>query len=136
MTRPRLTIVLGAVALTAAGIIGAAAYLYSRDDATVMARQDAGRPRPPGARPAVRPGNVLLLYAETRQAPQLRALQRELGTSGPALAAAGQALLVRRDPGLRVPIVALSARHRQDARAASEPAVRRFVEYWLGRAAG
>ena len=136
MTRPRLAIVLGAVVLAAAGIIGAAAYLHSRDDATVPAGQDAGRPRAPGARPAVRPGNVLLLYAHTRQAPRLRALRRELGSSDPALAAAGQALLVRRDPGLRVPIVALSARHRQDARAASEPAVRRFVEYWLGRAAG
>jgi len=131
-----VTVVLGAAVLAAAGIIGAAAYLHSRDDATVTAGQDAGRPRPPGARPAVRPGNVLLLYAEPRQAPQLRALRRELGSSDPALAAAGQALLVRRDAGLRVPIVALSARHRQDARAASEPAVRGFVEYWLGRAAG
>jgi len=131
-----MRIVLGGVLLAAAAIIGGAAYLNSRDDATVATGGQVGSPRPPGARPAVRPGNVLLLYADERQAPQLRALRRELGSSDPALAAAGQALLVRRDAGLRVPIVALSARHRQNARAASEPAVRGFVEYWLGRAAG
>jgi hypothetical protein len=131
-----MTIVLAGVVLAAAAIIGAAAYLSSRDDATVASARQAGRPRPPGARPAVRPGNVLVLYADRHQAAQLRALRRELSGSGPALAEAGQALLVRRDAGLRVPIVALSARHRQDARAASEPAVRGFVEYWLGRAAG
>ena len=127
---------LAAIVLTAVGIIGAAAYFNSRDDATLTVGQGVGQLRPPGARPPVRPGNVLLLYSDARQAPGLRALARELGGSGPALAAAGQAVLVRRDAGLRVPIVALSARHRHDARAASDPALRGFVEYWLGRATG
>jgi len=131
-----MTIALGAVVLAAAGIAGAAAYLQSRDDATVASDPGAGRLRLPGAQPAVRPGNVLLLYADARHARQLRALRRELGDSGPALEAAGQALTLRRDGHLRVPIVALSTRHRQDAASASEPAVRDFVEYWLGRATG
>jgi hypothetical protein len=131
-----MSIVIGAIVLGVAGSVGVAAYLNSRDDATLTSGRDAGRPRSPGARPAVRPGNVLLLYADERQAPALRALRRELTGSDPALVAAGQAVLVRRDPRLSAPVVALSARHRRAADAASEPAVRDFVEYWLGRATG
>jgi len=136
MTRPRPAIALAAAVLTVAGIVVAAAYLNSRDEATLTATERVGQLRSPGSEPAVRPGNVLLLYADTRQAPQLRALRRELGGSDPALAAAGQAVLVRADDGLRVPIVALTARHRQDATTAKDPALRRFVDYWLGRATG
>lgn len=136
MTRPRPIVAVGAAVLSVAGVLGVVAYLQSRDDATVATAQDTGRLRPAGAKPAVKRGNVLLLYSDARQAPALRALRRDLGGAAPELAAAGQAVLVRRDEALPAPVVALSARHRLQARAASDPAVRDFVEYWLGRAAG
>lgn len=134
--RPRAVAVLAVAVLAVAGVVGIAAYLQSRDDATLKSDQGIGRLRTPGGRPVVRPGNVLLLYSDARQATGLRALGRELGGSDAALAKAGQAVLVQRAANQRVPVMALSARHRQDASTSSDPAVRRFVEYWLGRAAG
>ena len=136
LKRIRPVIAIGVLLLTAAGVVGAIAYLNARDDATLSAAQGPGRERPAGARPAVEPGNVLLTYSEPQLAPALRALARELGGSDDALAAAGQAVLVRRRPGLPAPISALSAGHRLDAARADDPALRRFVEYRLGRRSG
>ncbi|MGH2841095.1 MAG: hypothetical protein ACRDKY_09760 [Solirubrobacteraceae bacterium] len=136
MTRTRPFIVIGVVLLAAAGVIGAIAYFNARDDATVSTTEGPGRERPAGERPVVRPGNVLLVYSEAQLARPLLALQRELSGTDKALVAAGQAVIVRRNRALPVPVTGLSARHRLDASRAELEALRDFVEYWLGRETG
>jgi hypothetical protein len=132
----RVAIALGAVALAAAGIAGAYAYVSSRDDATLKTSAGPGEARDKGARPVVAAGNVLLLYADPRQAPELRALARDLGGAGAALRAAGQAVLIRRSEAPVVGVAALSRLHRIEVLSASDPALRAFVEHWLGRSPG
>jgi len=116
------------------GIAVAAALLTARDDATFTPSAGPGVMRPAGATPQVDDGNVVLLYSDERLTRRLRELALEIGgPSDGALVAAGQAVLVRRRPGLRVPVVAVSASHRLDASGPDDPALRAFVEYWLGR---
>ena len=82
-------------------------------------------------------GNVVLLYSDERLTTALRELALDIG--GPATAqvrAAGQAVLVMRQPGLRVPVVGLTTDRRLDARGPGDPRLRAFVEYWLGRDEG
>lgn len=122
--------------LVAAGVFGAISYFNSRDDATVSSTEGPGRERPAGDKPVVKAGNVLLLYSDPQLAGPLRALQRDLAGTDESLAAAGQAVLVRRQADLPAPVSALSAGHRLDSSGAELPAVRSFVEYWLGRDTG
>ncbi len=137
MNRARPVIaLLGILVLGGAGIFGAIAYFNARDDATVSASAGPGRERAAGEPPVVQAGNVLILYSDPELAGRLRALQRELAGSDASLAAAGQAVLVRRDAGLPAPVRALSASHRLDSSRAEFPALRDFVEYWLGRDSG
>jgi anti-sigma factor RsiW len=125
------------VLVVVAGIVGAIAYFASRDSSTVSTSNEGpGRERAAGERPAVKTGNVLLLYSDPKLAQPLRALQGELAGGEEALAAAGQAVLVRRAPNQREPLRALSSGHRLDADRAHLAAVRSFVEYWLGRQTG
>jgi len=136
MTR-KVVIALGVLVLAAAGIAAALAYFSARDASTVGGSAGAGVERAAGARPVVAPGNVVLLYSDERETAQLRELALQTGgTVTPELEAAGQAVLVRRQPDLRTPVVALSARRRLDADGADDPRLRAFVEYWLGRSAG
>jgi hypothetical protein len=83
---------------------------------------------------ALETGNVLLVYGGAQPPPGLRALADEAsgGPFDPALAQAGQAVVLARRPGTGG-IVALAWRHLLRARSASDPALARFVEYWLGR---
>jgi hypothetical protein len=128
-----------AIAAAVLGVIGVAAlaaFFVSRDDATVP-QQDAGPgvERAPGARPAVRPGNVVLLYSDERLTSDLRALAaRTAGEPSPALEAAGQAVVLRRRPNLRTPVTAVTASRRLTATAADDPRLESFIEYWLGKA--
>ena len=121
--------------LTGLGVLGAIAYLNSRDDATVSTSEGPGEVRRAGEGPVtVKPGNVVLLYADRELAAPLRALQRELaGPPSEQLSAAGQAVVVQRLPDVAAPIVALSARHRLQASRPDAAQLREFVEYWLGR---
>ena len=129
-----LAIGLGAVVLAGAGVGGALAFFAARDDATVARERGPGEPRSARARPHVRPGNVLLLYGQAKHGRPVRALAREI--SGPpdsALAAAGQAVLVRRARRPGIEILALSDRRRLEADSTAEPELREFIEFWLGR---
>jgi hypothetical protein len=81
----------------------------------------------------LRAGNVVLRYGDTGDREPVLALARDI--AGPRLAAllaAGQAVLVARQPGLRG-IRALAWRHELTAGSVRSPALRGFVEYWLGR---
>jgi hypothetical protein len=133
--RARLVVSLAVVLIALAGVAGVVALLNARDDATVQSGdRGPGTDRVAGARPVVAPGNVVLLFSDERLTSELHELARDLG--GPATAAvraAGQAVVVRRQARLRVPVVALTSARRLDADGVRDPRLRAFVEYWLGR---
>jgi hypothetical protein len=133
----RAVIALAVLVVAAAGAVVVLVVLNARDNASVPRSVGPGSVRAAGARPAVAPGNVLLLHSDERETAALRALaQRTGGRESPALVAAGQAVIVRRQPGLRTPVVALSSDRRLDAAGPDDPRLRAFVEYWLAREKG
>ena len=129
-------VAIGAAVVAVLCVAGLAAFFASRDDATVPQKADGpGVERATNARPRVEPGNVVLLYSDERLTSDLRALARRLaGEPSPALEAAGQAVVVQRRPNLTVPVTALTAGRRLQTTGPRDPALRSFVEYWLGRA--
>jgi len=138
----RAGLVLAVVVLAAAGAIAAVAFLNARDDAAVTAAPGPGEPLPAGARryPAERglaAGNVIVLHRASAGGTALRALAVEIaGPPSVDLRTAGQAVLVSTvdlDPG--PPIEARAAGRRQRAARADDPALRAFIEFWLGRGA-
>lgn len=132
--RGKIGFALVVVVVAIIGIAGVAALLASRDDSTVTPAAGSGLVRPAGAQPTVARGNVVLLYSDERLTRRLRELATDIGgPAEPALVAAGQAVVVRRRPGLRVPVVAVTATHRLNSNDPGDPALRAFVEYWLGR---
>ena len=78
-------------------------------------------------------GNVVLLYPGKEPPAELVRLQEEVaGPFDAELAAAGQTVVLARAPGIEG-YEALAWRHRQKASEASDPALREFADYWLGR---
>ena len=78
-------------------------------------------------------GNVVLLYDAPRPPAALRALQEQV--SGPyarEVAAAGQAVVLARRPGLGRGVLALAWRRRLAARDPDDPRLRDAAEAWLG----
>jgi len=133
----RAAVALAVVVVAVTGAIGVMLILNARDDATVSPSAGPGVKRAVGARPVVARGNVVLLYSDERLTSALRSLADDTGgPATPELRAAGQAVLVVRQPGLRVPVVGLATDRRFDARGPDDPGLRAFVEYWLGRDAG
>jgi hypothetical protein len=131
---PRAVAAIAGLILAAAGVVAVIAVLNARDDPRTTRPRGPGVERVAGARPAVAAGNVVLLYSDERLTADLRALA--LDTGGPAtpeLVRAGQAVVVRRQPGLRVAVVGLTTHRRQDAQRPGDPRLRAFIEYWLGR---
>ena len=134
MNRRRVVGGLLALVVAAAGVVALALVFDARDDATVDRSAGPGVARVAGARPVVAPGNVVLLYSDERLTAELRELA--LHTGGPAtpqLVRAGQAVIVRRQPGLRVPVIGLTSDRRLDARDPEDPRLRAFIDHWLGR---
>ena len=129
---------LAAALVAVIGVAALAAFFVSRDDATVPQNSSHAAPgvaRAAGARPRVRAGNVVLLYSDERLTSELRGLaERTAGAPDPALAAAGQAVLVQRRPNLRVPVTAVTTTRRLQTNGPDDPALEGFIEYWLGRA--
>jgi hypothetical protein len=113
-------------------------FFTTRDDATTSAPAAAApgvtNAAPTPYDPDLRRGNVVLV-AGPAQMDAARALAQDVaGPPDAALRAAGQAVLVRR--GAAAGVTAYAAGRRLTAAAASDPGLRTFVEYWLGRAAG
>ena len=123
-----------ALVVAAAGVVVLALVFNARDDATVEQSDGPGVARVAGARPVVAPGNVVLLYADERLTAGLRELALHTGgETTPELIKAGQAVIVQRQPGLRVPVVALTSDRRLDARDPEDPKLQAFIDHWLGR---
>jgi len=134
LTGRRILAALAALLVAAAGAVALALVLNARDDATVDGSDGPGVARVAGERPVVAPGNVVLLYADERLTAQLQELAlRTGGEPTPQLVAAGQAVVIERRPGLRVPVVGLTSGRRLDASGPEDPLLRAFVEHWLGR---
>ncbi len=130
----RIAVAVAALLLAAAGVAAALSYFNARDDATVNRSAGPGKPRAAGARPVVAAGNVVLLFSDERETTALRALATDIGgPATPALQKVGQAVIVRRQTGVKSPVVAVTKNRRFDAAGTEDPALRGFVEYWLGR---
>jgi Protein of unknown function (DUF3105) len=135
-----------AVVVALGGAIGLLALLDARDSARVRrpAAAGPGAPVPGGAPAGISPalrrdlarGDVVFLYGSPQPPAGLRALAEEVqdGPADPSLVAAGQAVLVARQPGT-TGVVALAWSRRLRARSPTDPALRRFAETWLGRGA-
>lgn len=126
-------LVTGVIALAA--LVGLITLLNSRDQSNVAQHGSATgggpgetyRGQPPLSarlRHAVRLGNVVVFY----RAKKPRQLEQP---GGAAAERAGQAVLLKRDSTLRVPLAAVSSHRVEQANSASE--LQDFVDYWLGR---
>ncbi len=123
-----------AALLALAAVVAVLAFFSARDDSTIGEERSApGQAAPDATAPELERGNVVVRFSDPAHADALRALAREFGPE--SLAEAGQAVLVRRDPGAGG-VVAEAYRRRLRAAGPDDPALRRFVEHWLGRGAG
>jgi hypothetical protein len=85
---------------------------------------------------ALRLGNVVIFYADAKAPDGLVALQEEVsGAFDPELAAAGQAVILSRRPGVGG-VVALAWRRRLNTPGPDDPKLREFAEAWLGQGPG
>ena len=81
---------------------------------------------------ALAAGNVVLFYGTPQPSPRLRSLASyEAGPFDPPLAQAGQAVILAPRPGT-AGVVAVAWRHLLRAPSPTDPALRTFVEGWLG----
>jgi hypothetical protein len=84
---------------------------------------------------ALEVGDVVIVYGGRTPPPGLRALVLALAPPfTPALADAGQAVILARRPGT-IGLVGLAWAHLLSVRSASDPALGGFVQFWLGRGA-
>lgn len=119
-----------------AAVVGLIAVFNSRDSSSLSKQTDTAAPgRPysgdpplsPADAAAVKRGNVLVLYRDTRPPAGTAAL---VPAGGSALADAGQSVVLARQPKLKAPLAALSATRIQTADTPGQ--LRGFVDYWIG----
>jgi hypothetical protein len=85
---------------------------------------------------ALETGDVVLFYSDPADEPGLRSVAEDVaGPFDPALAGAGQAVLVERRLGT-VGVIALAWRRMLKAASARDAQVHAFAEAWLGKGAG
>ncbi len=81
-------------------------------------------------------GNVVLMYGAPTAPPGLLALAREVaGPFTPALARSGQAAILARRAGTSG-VIGLAWTHMVRVATPSDPLLRQFAEFWLGRGVG
>jgi hypothetical protein len=84
---------------------------------------------------ALERGNVLVFFDSAREGRALRRLQRRLtGPFEPAVASAGQALILARRPGTKG-VIAAAWRHLLGVRSPADARLVAFAQYWIGRGA-
>ncbi|MDQ6834722.1 MAG: DUF3105 domain-containing protein [Actinomycetota bacterium] len=85
---------------------------------------------------ALAAGNVVFMYGTPRPPSGLRALADSIAAPfSPALAAAGQAVIVARRPGT-TGVLGLAWTHLVHVRIPADPQLRSFTLFWLGQGAG
>jgi hypothetical protein len=129
----RRGVVIGvAVLLAVAGVFGVLLFFSARDDSTIGESGAPGQAAPEATGAELESGNVVVRFSAAADAAPLRELAREFGPE--SLADAGQAVLVRRDESAGG-VVAEAYRRRLKVAGPEDPALRRFIEPWLGRGA-
>jgi len=84
---------------------------------------------------ALQAGNVVLMYGSPQPPAGLAQLARSLAAPfSPGLAASGQAVILATRPGTNG-IIGLAWTHEVRVRTASDPLLRQFTSFWLGRGA-
>ena len=126
----RGVLIAAAAVLTVAAILGVLVFFSSRDESTLEQTDVPGEAAPEATAPELERGNVVLRFSAPADREVLRALAEEFGPE--SLADEGQAVLLRRDPGTQG-IEALAYKRRLRTAAADDPALRAFIEHWLGR---
>jgi hypothetical protein len=126
-----------AVLVGLAAVVGLVALINSRDksDINQQSAVKAGPGTPykgdpvlsPALQDAVKRGNVVVLY---RDAKPPAGTQRLVPPGGKALVAAGQSVVLEREPTLKVPLAAVSAKKIEEANSPQE--LNGFIDYWLG----
>ena len=137
MTLRRVASWAAALVVGLAALVGLIAVLNSRDQSDLGQRTSAaagpGKPYrgepvlSPALEDAVKRGNVVVLYRDDRPPPGTAQLVPPGGT---ALEAAGQSVVIDREPTLTTPLAALSAKRIQAADAPAQ--LQPFIDYWLG----
>jgi hypothetical protein len=85
---------------------------------------------------ALQVGDVVLAYGSPHPPAGVAALARSLAPPfTPALAASGGAVVLAYRPGT-TGVIGLAWAHTQRVSTASDPALRTFIQFWLGRGAG
>jgi len=80
-------------------------------------------------------GNVVVMYGTPTPPPALEALVGQVAYRfSPALAAAGQAVILARRPGTNG-LIGLAWTHMLRIASPSDPLLKQFTQYWLGRGA-
>jgi hypothetical protein len=133
----------GLVAVAIGVVALATLFFVSRDGSTTSSPSATDGPGvaavdPPALVSSLRRGNVVL-EADAPLAKEARALAERLGgPDSPALREAGQAVRVVPVPAdrSRGGVVALASGRRLAAASVDDPALRDFVEFWLGRTGG
>lgn len=86
---------------------------------------------------ALETGNVVLVYSKRSFEPALKRIADDVaGPFDAGVAAAGQAVILDRDPA-RHPrgVTAVAWRHLERVASPTDPALRAFADFWLGRGA-
>jgi hypothetical protein len=126
------------LAVAVAGVIALIAFFNGRDSSTTGGAATAPSPgvvARPGGGAVLRGGNIVLSYADAAVAPALRRLASALGAPDtPELRAAGQAVVLRRDPRA-AGIVARAYRHTLTVSSPADGRLQDFIESWLGQGA-
>jgi hypothetical protein len=120
-----------------AALVGLIALINSRDKSGVSKRSAvvAGPGAPyhgdpvlsPALEDAVKRGNVVVLYRDDSPPAGTQAL---VPPGGKALVQAGQSVVIDREPTLKAPLAAVSAKKIQEADSPQQ--LRDFIDYWLG----
>jgi hypothetical protein len=124
------------VVIALAAVVGLIAVLNSRDEsgldqpaeANVPGKPYTGEPvLSPALGDAVKRGNIVLLYRDDKPP---AGTERLVPEGGRELAAAGQAVVLEREPTLDTALAAVSAKRIQ--RADRPEDLQEFIDYWLG----
>jgi hypothetical protein len=120
-----------------AALVGLIALINSRDQSGVGAQNaaSAGPGKPyrgdpvlsPALQDAVKRGNVVVLYRDAQPPAGTRQL---VPPGGRELVQAGQAVVLEREPTLKVPLAAVSTKKIEEANTPQE--LTGFIDYWLG----
>ena len=137
----RAGVALLTVIVALAGTVALISWFQSRDDSSIgEGTADSRAPgveAPEEADPRLRAGNVILTFRRAEDGAVLRALAEDVaGEPDPALEEVGQSVIVLRRPNQSAgAVVGHAFGRRLVVDRPDDPEVRRFTEYWLGRAA-